>query len=90
MIQLVRKPVPLAAFKLVDQADMLEALTFLADEGWRGALSQSDDGWSLEINIDEPARQVSAEVGDWLVFDGGLLRKMSDADVAASYDEVES
>ena len=47
MIELVRKPVPLPAFELVDQAAMLEALTFLAGEGWRGALSQSDDGWSL-------------------------------------------
>ena len=87
MIELVRKPVPLTAFELVDQAAMLEALTFLAGEGWRGALSQSDDGWSLEMNIDEPARQVVAGVGDWLVVDGGV-RLLSAAEVAASYEEV--
>ena len=87
MIELVRKPVPLPAFELVDQAAMLEALTFLAGEGWRGALSQSDDGWSLEMNIDEPARQVVAGVGDWLVVDGGV-RLLSAAEVEASYEEV--
>jgi hypothetical protein len=87
MIELVRKPVPLPAFELVDQAAMLEALTFLAGEGWRGALSQSDDGWSLEMNIDEPARQVVAGLGDWLVVDGGV-RLLSAAQVEASYEEV--
>jgi hypothetical protein len=87
MIELVRKPVPLPAFELVDQAAMLEALTFLAGEGWRGALSQSDDGWSLEMNIDDPVQQVSASVGDWLVVDGGV-RLLSAAEVEASYEEV--
>ena len=87
MIELVRKPVPLTAFELVDQAAMLEALTFLAGEGWRGALSQSDDGWSLEMNIDEPAQQVVAGVGDWLVVDGGV-RLLSAVEVEASYEEV--
>jgi len=87
MIELVRKPTPLTAFELVDQAAMLEALTFLAAEGWRGALSQSDDGWRLEMNIDEPVQQVVAEVGDWLVVDGGV-RLLSGAEVSASYDEV--
>jgi len=87
MIELVRKPVPLPAFELVDQAAMLEALTFLAADGWRGALSQSDDGWSLEMNIDNPVQQVSASVGDWLVVDGGV-RLLSGVEVAASYDEV--
>jgi hypothetical protein len=87
MIELVRKPTPLTAFELVDQAAMLEALTFLAAEGWRGALSQSEDGWRLEMNIDDPVQQVVAEVGDWLVVDGGV-RLLSGAEVAASYDEV--
>jgi hypothetical protein len=87
MIELVRKPVPLPAFELVDQAAMLEALTFLAGEGWRGALSQSDDGWRLEMNIDDPVQQVSAGVGDWLVVDGGV-RLLSGVEVEASYEEV--
>jgi len=87
MIELVRKPTPLAAFELVDQAAMLEALTFLAGVGWRGALSQSDDGWRLEMNIDDPVQQVSAGVGDWLVVDGGV-RLLSGAEVSASYEEV--
>jgi hypothetical protein len=87
MIELVRKPTPLTAFELVDQAAMLEALTFLAAGGWRGALSQSDDGWRLEMNIDDPVQQVVAEVGDWLVVDGGV-RLLSGSEVSASYDEV--
>ena len=87
MIELVRKPTPLTAFELVDQAAMLEALTFLAADGWRGALSQSDDGWRLEMNIDDPVQQVVAELGDWLVVDGGV-RLLSGAEVSASYDEV--
>jgi hypothetical protein len=87
MIELVRKPTPLTAFELVDQAAMLEALTFLAADGWRGALSQSDDGWRLEMNIDEPVQQIVAEVGDWLVVDGGVLL-LSGVEVSASYDEV--
>jgi hypothetical protein len=87
MIELVRKPTPLTAFELVDQAAMLEALTFLAADGWRGALSQSDDGWRLEMNIDEPVQQVVAVVGDWLVVDGGV-RLLSGAEVSASYEEV--
>jgi hypothetical protein len=85
MIELVRKPIPLTAFELVDQAAMLEALTFLAAEGWRGALSQSDDGWRLEMNIDEPPAQVVAVVGDWLVVDGSV-RTLSAAEVAADYE----
>jgi hypothetical protein len=87
MIELVRKPTPLTAFELVDQAAMLEALTFLAADGWRGALSQSDDGWRLEMNIDDPVQQVVAVVGQWLVVDGGV-RLLSGAEVSASYDEV--
>jgi hypothetical protein len=87
MIELVRKPTPLTAFELVDQAAMLEALTFLAADGWRGALSQSDDGWRLEMNTDDPVQQVVAGVGQWLVVDGGV-RLLSGAEVAASYDEV--
>jgi hypothetical protein len=87
MIELVRKPTPLPAFDLVDEAAMLEALTFLAGQGWRGALSQSDDGWQLEMNRDEPSAQVVAVVGEWLVVDGGV-RLLSAADVEASYEEV--
>jgi hypothetical protein len=87
MIELVRKPTPLTAFELVDQAAMLEALTFLAADGWRGALSQSDDGWRLEMNIDDPVQQVVAVMGQWLVVDGGV-RLLSGAEVSASYEEV--
>jgi len=85
MIELVRKPIPLTAFELVDQAAMLEALTFLAADGWRGALSQSDDGWRLEMNIDDPVQQVVAVVGDWLVVDGGV-RLLSGDQVEADYE----
>jgi hypothetical protein len=39
------------------------------------------------MNIDEPARQVVAGLGDWLVVDGGV-RLLSAAQVEASYEEV--
>jgi hypothetical protein len=85
MIELVRKPTPLTAFELVDQAAMLEALTFLSGLGWRGALSQSDEGWQLEMNMDEPSAQVVASVGQWLVVDGSV-RTLSPTEVAADYE----
>jgi hypothetical protein len=85
MIELVRKPTPLTAFELVDQAAMLEALTFLAGEGWRGALSPEDGVWVLELNADNPTRQVIADLGEWLILDGGL-RKLSAAEVDADYE----
>jgi hypothetical protein len=85
MIELVRKSTPLTAFELVDQAAMLDALTFLAAEGWRGALSPEDGVWVLELNADNPTRQVVAELGDWLILDGGL-RKLSAAEVEADYE----
>lgn len=83
-----RKPVDLTAWHLTDQASMLEALTVLSGQGWRGALSPLDSGWQLELNADDPVRQVMATLGDWLIIDGGL-RKLSDAEVAADYEVSE-
>jgi hypothetical protein len=39
------------------------------------------------MNIDDPAQQVVAGVGDWLVVDGGV-RLLSAVEVEASYEEV--
>jgi hypothetical protein len=39
------------------------------------------------MNIDDPVQQVVAEIGDWLVVDGGV-RLLSGAEVEASYEEV--
>jgi len=60
-------------------------LTVLSGQGWRGTLSPLESGWRLELNADDPERQVMAAVGDWLVVDGGL-RKMSDEDFSTDYD----
>ena len=87
-VTVTRKPVALTAWHLVDQAAMLDALSVLSGQGWRGSLSPVDAVWVLELNADNPVRQVIAELGDWLVLDGGL-RKLSDAEVTADY-EVES
>ena len=84
-VTVTRKPVDLTAWHLVDQAAMLDALSVLSGDGWRGSLSPLDDGWQLELNADNPVRQVIAELGDWLVLDGGL-RKLSDAEVTADYE----
>ena len=83
-----RKPVDLTAWHLTDQASMLDALTVLSGQGWRGTLSPLESGWRLELNADDPVRQVMAAVGDWLVLDGGL-RKLSEAEVAADYEVAE-
>jgi len=84
-VSVTRKPVSLTAWHLIDQAAMLDALSVLSGDGWRGSLSPLESGWVLELNADEPTRQVIAEVGEWLVLDGGL-RKLSAADVDADYE----
>lgn len=86
MVVVTRKPVELTAWNLTDQAVMLEVLTALSGQGWRGAISQVEGGWRLELNADDPTRQVVAELGDWLVLDMGL-RKLSDAEYSANYEE---
>lgn len=87
MVVLTRKPVGLTAWELVDQSAMLDALTVLSADGWRGAVLQADGGgWLLELNADSPTRQVVARVGDWLVVDMEL-RKLSAEECAANYEE---
>ena len=89
-----RKPVDIKAWHLVDapgptgetvqvQFIMMEALTALMAEGWRGAPVHTPDGWRLELNSDamEP---IIATAGQWVVIDGGV-RVLSDADVQAGY-----
>jgi hypothetical protein len=84
---LTRKPLPLTAWHLTDQAAMLEALGALSEQGWRGSLAPTNGMWKLEVNADNPTRQISAETGDWLVLDWDL-RKLSDDDCTANYDGV--
>jgi hypothetical protein len=84
-VTVIRKPVELTAWHLTSQADMLDALSVLSSDGWRGSLSPFDGGWRLELNADDPIRQVIAELGDWLVLDGGL-RKLSDAEITSDYE----
>lgn len=86
---LTRKPLPLTAWHLTDQAAMLEALGTLSAQGWRGSLAPVNGSgtWKLELNADNPTRYHSAETGDWLVLDGDL-RKLSDTDCADNYDEA--
>lgn len=82
-----RQQVDLTAWQLVDQADMVAALTALKASGWRGAISYDDsrDSWRLELNADNPPRQIIAAVGDWLILDIGL-RKLSAAEFDANYN----
>jgi hypothetical protein len=89
VITVVRKPVELVAWPLTNQAAMLDALTHLSGEGWRGAITQFEGGWRLELNADNPTRQVIAELGDWLVSDMGL-RKLSAEECEANYEEAGS
>ena len=84
-VTVTRKPVELTAWHLTTQADMLDALSVLSGDGWRGSLSPVDAGWRLELNADDPMRHVVAELGHWLVLDGGL-RKLSAAELDADYE----
>jgi len=84
-VTLTRKPTPITAWHLTDQTQMLDALGTLSDQGWRGALAPVGDGWRLELNTDTPIQQVTVEIGDWLVIDGGL-RKLSDTEITEGYE----
>ena len=86
-VQLQRKPIALTAWHLVDQAAMLAALGDLSAAGWRGGITNVGAVWRIELNADNPTRQVVAEAGDWLVDDFGL-RKLTAAECADNYDEV--
>lgn len=86
---LTRKPVPITAWHLSDQSEMLAALGDLSAAGWRGAISrQPDASWRIELNADNPTRQVIAVTGDWIVDDFGL-RTLTAAELAEHYDEAE-
>lgn len=89
-VLLQRKPVPLPAWHLTDQSAMLEALGDLSAQGWRGAIACNpvDSTWRIELNADDPTRQVIAETGDWLVDDFGL-RKLTNAEFDDNYEVAE-
>lgn len=90
---LQRKPIDLIGWHLISQADMLDALAYLSDEGWRGAVSfdSTNATWRLELNADtacdwcgNPIRNLIATIGDWLIDDMGL-RKLTDAEFGDNY-----
>lgn len=85
----VRQPVPLRAWHLVDQAAMLDCFTALYGEGWRGGVNYTGSVWRLEANADNPRRQVVAETGDWLIDDLGI-RTVTAAEFADNYEADES
>lgn len=89
MITVQHKPTPLTAWQLTDQSIMLECLSYLTGLGWRGGINYNavTDSWRIELNADDPIRQVTAETGDWLVLDVGL-RKLTDQEFSDNYDEV--
>ena len=87
-ITVQRKPVPLQAWHLADAAAMLAALDDLATVGWRGGLTNVGAVWRIELNADDPTRQVVAETGDWLIDDFGL-RALSAEDYDDNYEVAE-
>ena len=85
---LQRKQIGLIGWNLTGQSDMLDALAYLSNQGWRGGVYSVDGTWRLELNADNPIRNIIATIGDWLIDDMGL-RLMTNAECAANYD-VES
>jgi hypothetical protein len=69
---------------------MLDALSVLSGEGWRGAISFNPNAqeWRLELNADDPDRHLVAVSGEWLVVDMGL-RLLSDAEFNNNYEVAE-
>lgn len=86
-VALQRKQVPLTAWHLAEPADMIDALTAVSGQGWRGGVNCVDDVWRLELNAD-PDRQIIATLGDWLVDDMGL-RLLTAAEVDDNYEVTE-
>ncbi|WP_293308901.1 hypothetical protein [Mycolicibacterium sp.] len=86
-IQLQRKPDPLEAWHLSDEMKMYEAYLAAKALGWRGAIAGDGPSSRLELHADNPDRSLIAEMGDWLVLDVDL-RRITDAQRAANYDEV--
>ena len=90
-VLLTRKPIPLTTWHLAEPSDMIAALTTLIAQGWRGGVTCDETGttWRLEVNIDNPTRQISASLGDWLVDDMGM-RLLTATEVADNYTETEN
>lgn len=71
------------------QEKMLDAVSTLIGQGWRGAVTPNGDGTcKVELNADNPSRTVSAGMGDWLVIDFDL-RALSDDQCAAEYEAAQ-
>lgn len=85
---LQRKPIDLIGWHLISQADMLDALSHLSGDGWRGAVYPAEGTWRLELHADSPTRNIIASIGAWLIDDMGL-RLITDAECAANYDQIE-
>lgn len=87
MISLQRKSMQVSGWHLTDQSQMLDALSILSAAGWRGAISfdAASMSWALELNADDPVRQIMARTGDWLVVDAGL-RKLTTVQVLENYE----
>jgi hypothetical protein len=89
-VQLQRKPDPLTAWQLTDEAVMFEVYRYAKALGWRGGVNDNGQGASyLELNADNPSRGFIAEVGDWVVMDIDL-RKLTNAECEANYTLTET
>lgn len=98
---LQRKTTPVPAWHLVESVDpatertislqekIFTAITELDALGWSGVATFPNGQWVLEFNSKTDPAQPSIRpvAGEWLVLDIGLLRRFSDADVAANFDE---
>lgn len=61
------------------QEKMFDVIQTLTPEGWRGSVScQPDATCRLELNADNPIRQVIASTGDRLVIDFDGLKLISE------------
>lgn len=89
-LTLQRKPIDLIGWNLISEADMLDALAYLSNDGWRGAVyfDSTNATWRLELNADNPIRHLIASIGDWIVDDMGV-RLITAAECAENYEAAE-
>lgn len=100
-VPLQRKQEPLHSWHLVDAMDaaagrvvmaqekMFDVIQTLAPQGWRGALNCDPDGtFKVELNADNPTRQIIARTGDRLVVDFDGIKLISDAVADEFFEDV--
>lgn len=87
-MKLIRKPDQLDAFNFNQPSVIMEAYSYFLANGWRGRIEADESGvLHIELNADNPTRQIIASIGDIIVDDSGW-RKITQSEFESNYDVV--